>query len=302
MHKVLVLMSTYNGERYLAEQLDSILIQRGVDVTILIRDDGSTDNTIHILNDYASKNINLTYYQGTNVGPCMSFFDLLKHAYGYDYYAFSDQDDVWDEDKLVSAITKLEKFDSNSPLLYCSNLNVVDEKLNFYRICHSDSYNLNNKLLGLVEFFAVGCTEVFNQKAVDVSLQYWSKDCLMHDSWLFMICNFLGNVYYDTIPHINYRQHGNNVIGTETDYLDKMKASSIRILNRKQQPRWQNANALMESLSSVLSQSVMLEIKKMALYKKNIKNRIRLLFDFNIRAANVKKDLKYRFLIIMGLI
>lgn len=302
MYKVLVLMSTYNGERYLSEQLDSLLVQRGVDVTILIRDDGSTDNTIQILNDYVSKSVNLSYYQGTNVGPCMSFFDLLSHANGYDYYAFSDQDDVWDEDKLLSAVKMLEQYTSESPLLYCSNLNIVDEKLNYCRISHPKGMKISNKYQGLVEFFAVGCTEVFNQKAVDLSLQYWSKNCIMHDSWLFMVCNFLGEVLYDKTPHINYRQHGKNVIGTGKNNTDRVKASFNRVFNRNKQPRLQNANALIESLSGVLPHKEMKKIRKIASYKDNIKNRFSLLFDYKIRAASIKRDIKYRILILMGLI
>ena len=160
MKKVLVLLSTYNGEKYLREQLDSVLSQEGVDVSLLIRDDGSKDGTLNILKEYSVKD-NVNYYEGVNCGPSESFHDLMRHAKGYDYYAFCDQDDVWNNDKLITAVRLLEEKKQDLPLLYCSNLNVVDEHLNYCRLCHSEKYDLSNKYLGLVDFFAVGCTEVF---------------------------------------------------------------------------------------------------------------------------------------------
>ena len=301
MRSVLVLLSTYNGEKYLREQIDSVLNQEGVKVSLLIRDDGSKDETINILKEYASRE-NVNFYEGQNCGPSESFHDLLNHAQGYDYYAFCDQDDVWIKDKLVKATDCLDNMNQATPNLYCSNLNVVDENLRFCRICHVENYNLNNRYQGLIELFAVGCTEVFNQKAVDMTLQYWSNKCLMHDSWIFMICNFLGKVFYDNSSHINYRQHGGNVIGAEKNFIGKVKASSERVITKRIQPRWQNANAIIESLSEIILNKDVLKIKKMANYKESIISRIRLFFDFDIRAASLKNDLKYRFLIIVGLI
>ena len=93
-------MSTYNGEKYIREQLDSILAQENVDVSILIRDDGSKDATLSILDEY-SKRDNLSYYvDSRNLGACNSFIDLIWHvSLDYDYYALSDQDDFWLKDK-----------------------------------------------------------------------------------------------------------------------------------------------------------------------------------------------------------
>ena len=95
MNKILILMSTYNGEKYLSEQLNSLLLQENVNIKILIRDDGSTDNTHKILNFYSSNYPNISWYTGENKGPALSFMDLLFNAPESDYYAFCDQDDVW---------------------------------------------------------------------------------------------------------------------------------------------------------------------------------------------------------------
>ena len=109
MEKVCVLMSTYNGEKYLKEQLDSILNQNSIIVDILIRDDGSTDKTLNILDEYNKKYNNIRYYTGENLKSAKSFLDLLFTAGEYDYYSFSDQDDVWDRDKLLVAVSKLKE-------------------------------------------------------------------------------------------------------------------------------------------------------------------------------------------------
>lgn len=296
--RVLVLVSTYNGEKYLSEQLDSIINQQGVDVSVLVRDDGSSDRTIQILDEYAIKYPNFQYYQGANAGPCMSFFDLLKHADGFDYYAFSDQDDVWDVDKLSCAVSFIENETQDIPVLYCSNLKVVDEQLNFCRTAHTASYKTKNRYAGLVDFFAVGCTEVFNQKTADLTRMHVRKDCLMHDSWLFMICNFLGKVIYDSSAHINYRQHGHNVVGTNKDWKSKLNARIKRAVDRSIQPRLKNAEILLDEFGDILEKKDLQKIRRIVDYKKNILSWVKLLFDSTIRSNHIGSDLRYRMLIL----
>ena len=299
VYNVLVLVSTYNGEKYLSQQLDSLLEQQGVDVSILARDDGSKDGTIAILKDYSAKFPNLSFYQGENVGPCMSFFDLLTHAVGYDYYAFCDQDDVWDNDKLLSAIKLLSLQPDSIPVLYCSNLNVVDENLNFCRKAHKRSYNAKNRYSGLVDFYAVGCTEVFNQRAVDFTKSHIRQDCLMHDSWIFMICNFFGRVVYDSEAHINYRQHVHNVIGTNKNSIGELKARIERVADRKVQPRLKNAQILIDEFEKELSKEDYRKISNMANYKKSFLGWIKLLFDYGIRSHHIGSDIRYRLLLLL---
>ena len=117
--KVCVLISTYNGERFLEEQIASIIAQKGVEVDILVRDDGSSDMTCSLLERW-QKEGKLKWYKGENLGFARSFMNLLKTASGYDYYAFCDQDDIWLEDKLQRAVAALEKIEDKVKL-YCSN-------------------------------------------------------------------------------------------------------------------------------------------------------------------------------------
>ena len=127
--RICVMLSSYNGEKYIKEQIDSILAQKiDGEMILLVRDDGSTDETKQILNEYRSKYNNISWYTGDNLKAAKSFWDLVNSAPDADYYAFCDQDDVWYPDKLVRAINALEK--EAIPALYASNVVVVDQNLN----------------------------------------------------------------------------------------------------------------------------------------------------------------------------
>ena len=132
MNRVLVIMSTYNGEKYVREQINSILMQKNVEVSVLVRDDGSTDGTLEVINGLQDDRI--TVLNGENMGCEASFFELLMHCKGYEYYAFSDQDDIWLEDKLARAIGMIGS--SDTPVLYCSNQMLVDGKGNEIGLRH----------------------------------------------------------------------------------------------------------------------------------------------------------------------
>ena len=119
---VLVLLSIYNGERFIRQQLDSIFNQVGVKLHLLVRDDGSNDSSCEILREYSEKYLNMEYYEGDNIGFIRSFSDLVNVAFkkedSFDYYAFADQDDVWFPNKLLTASDLLSKEDNNFPNLF----------------------------------------------------------------------------------------------------------------------------------------------------------------------------------------
>lgn len=213
--KTIVLMSTYNGEKYLREQLDSLLNQDLRPTKILIRDDGSRDDTVNLLEDYASQYNFIDYYCGKNIGPAKSFFDLINKTEGYDYYALCDQDDVWFEDKLSTAVNMLEKEDKNIPLLYAGRFILTDEKLNRLKSDISELYSFNDFAHSLIYHTAPGCTFVFNEAArkqiakYDVNKEY----CVIHDAIIHKVVAMFGKMILDFEPHMYYRQHKNNVYG-----------------------------------------------------------------------------------------
>lgn len=213
--KLIVLMSTYNGEKYIREQLDSLLNQDLMPYKIFIRDDGSTDETVNILEEYASENKCVDYYYGENKGVVKSFFDLINNCEEADYYALCDQDDVWFKDKLSRAVDLLEKEDNSKPLLYCSKYTLTDKDLNPVDSNVSNLYNFTDFPHALLYHTAPGCTFVFNNETrkkivkYDVNKNY----CLIHDALIHKVTCLFGKLILDSESHMYYRQHGNNEIG-----------------------------------------------------------------------------------------
>ena len=130
--KVAVIMSTYNGEKFIREQLDSILNQTYKNIEIVVRDDGSSDGTVAIIKEYMQKYPNIVLHEGENLGFIKSFFELLNLA-DADYYSYADQDDVWLENKIELAVNSLKQLDETKPNMAFGN---------------SDYYNEDMKLIG----------------------------------------------------------------------------------------------------------------------------------------------------------
>ena len=224
---VCVLMSTYNGEKYLREQIDSILNQKDVDVQLIIRDDGSSDCTSEIIKKYAIKCNNVTFYQGENIGVGKSFMRLLHKSPRADYYAFSDQDDIWLDDKLSRAISLIElKEDKTKPIVYTSNQMLIDAEGNIIKQRYDEEppHGLYDCLM---KNLLSGCTMVMNNELrkvlVDDNRQPYERviRTRIHDTWVDIVANIVGEIIYDKEGRIYYRQHDENVVGIMYD--EKLK-------------------------------------------------------------------------------
>lgn len=213
---VAVLMSTYNGAEYLREQIESILQQKDVQIELYIRDDGSTDGTQSILEEYNFyDNVHVNF--AVNKGVIASFMELLYNVpKEYEYYAFSDQDDYWLEEKLKVAVDKIKE--KNIPQLYFSRKIYVDYKLQPLPL---KDYDVRGTSIGfaLMNSCASGCTMVFNKLLHnELCLSHPEPKCMsMHDAWVYIVAAAVGEVIYDSNSYILYRQHGDNVslLGTE---------------------------------------------------------------------------------------
>lgn len=224
MDRILVLLATYNGEKFLREQLDSIFSQKNVDVTVLVRDDGSSDKTKKILDEY-KENKALSWYAGEHLSIQKGYFDLMKKAAttDYEFFAFSDQDDVWDADKLTLGISEIR--DQKQAALYYCGQKLVDEQLRPIA-----DHELNEKRSLQTRFVLsdfAGCTGVFNKRLLDEVVLFEPEYMLMHDTWILKVCLCLGGyVKVDTKPRVKYRQHGGNTIGLGRNlpsYLKQVK-------------------------------------------------------------------------------
>lgn len=221
---VLVLMSTYNGESYLRKQIDSILNQEKVKVHLLIRDDGSTDGTCKILAEYAERYQNISWNTSKNVGFVRSFSILAENALSYpepiDFYAFSDQDDIWMPNKIKIACRYLEDSKEDTPLLFSSNSLFVDDHMNVLGAFHRKTphFTKQNVMIFPTE---QGCSMVFNKRALELYDSHPPRDA-WHDRWMCLICNFFGETIYCQTPLFYYRIHGGNMIGKKQKLWDRM--------------------------------------------------------------------------------
>lgn len=221
--KVAVAVSTYNGKNHLAEQLESIFTQQDVDVTVYVRDDGSTDGTLALLQSYAREG-HLDVIQGENMGVVGSFFELLSLIPDeYEYVALCDQDDVWFPQKLSRAIQVLQQSGGgSSPMAYCSEYIFCDKQLN-----QTEPSHLNRIGIGfyttLYENKASGNTMVLNRtlltllKETDVSRVY------CHDWWIALVATGIGYLAFDTYESLLYRRTGSNVSPTGMKGLALLK-------------------------------------------------------------------------------
>lgn len=249
--KIVVLMSTYNGEKFIREQIESILNQdvcSEMTLELLVRDDGSSDATHTILNEYQEAG-KLTWYTGENLRPAKSFWHLVQTASESDYYAFCDQDDVWFSDKLSRAVRQLaEKADANKPALYCSAVTVTDQQLNPTGTMCGEYLAKHDFAYALLYSIAPGCTFVFNDAARQELMRYniYEKTEIIHDWLAYKIIAMKGKVVYDQNPTMYYRQHGNNVIGSQPRGLAGLWKKAKGFLNNHSCVRSRVARSLME--------------------------------------------------------
>lgn len=228
-----ILLSTYNGEKYIKYQIESILNQSCTNFSIIIRDDGSNDKTIEILEYYElmhKDKIKIVRDNLGNLGPGRSFMELLNHSKG-EYIMFCDQDDIWLPNKIELTFKKMKELEmiygKETPILVFTDLKVVEDSLNI--ISHSFwNYqkidpNLSKKWKMLLAFNVVtGCTLMINRRAKDVVLPYKLPE-MIHDHWVGVNISKHGVIDYIPIPTVLYRQHRDNVIGAHRNSIVDIK-------------------------------------------------------------------------------
>lgn len=297
--KVVVLMSTYNGEKYIETQLDSILAQQGVDVDIIVRDDGSTDSTHEILDRYQNEG-KLKWYTGENLKPAKSFMNLVYNAPDSEYYAFADQDDYWFPDKLSTAVKRLSDVKKTRPALYYSRYIMTDKDLNTVPLPKDTPYVSLTLKQAMISSAATGCTMVFNKKLIEY-LQMAKPDFqIMHDNWTHKVCAVLNGVLcFDEKAHIYYRQHGDNVIGGESTLLQRMKR---HLHSAFVDPCYRSRSimTLYECYKEYMPENNKKICKMVADYHKGL-NRFRIINDKEFRTGNQRIDFIFIVAVLLGI-
>jgi len=224
---VAILMCTYNGQSYLSEQLESFTKQTHQNWQLWVSDDGSEDETLAMLDEcrvqHSPKHISIL--NGPQQGSTKNFFSLVCHEeIEADYFAYSDQDDIWDNDKLERGLKLLEKLPKEIPSLYCSRTRLVDEKNNIigFSPLFTKPPNFAN---ALTQNIGGGNTMVFNKKAREILIVTSENSPNQnHDWWTYLVISAVGgNVIYDPNPTISYRQHSNNQVGMNSSFSARLK-------------------------------------------------------------------------------
>lgn len=229
MKRVLILLSTFNGSNYLHEQLDSLFAQENVKIHVLVRDDGSTDNTLSILKEYHEKFGHMTILAQSNIGCVRSFYTLMDIAVTqmpiFDYYAFCDQDDVWLPEKLSKATNQLDKSSTVNKLYFCS-ASYVDKDLKYLK--KSKPLYIFNYKTCVFRNPVLGCTMVFDYEFLKImNIDFYNRIRIngiipLHDRWAYLCANYLGtHIINDPEAYINYRQHGSNVTTANKNILKR---------------------------------------------------------------------------------
>lgn len=254
MDNITILMSTYNGEQYVAEQIDSILSQTYTNWVLIIRDDGSKDNTVHIIDEYVNREARIKWFdedESRNLGPMKSFFSMLQKVDSA-YYMFSDQDDVWLPQKIEKTLQKMKEIErQSSPSLVHTNLSVTDEQLNVLEEGPASAHDSMQSLLLTND--VTGCTVMINKSLRLLALNDLESVQVMHDMWLGLLAARFGSIAYVEFPTMLYRQHSGNVVGKTTGFLKKARLLASENERRRIQTSINAASALMSLHGSRLS-------------------------------------------------
>lgn len=297
--KTAVLMSAYNGEKYLRQQIDSILSQSGdFQLDLWVRDDGSGDSTCAILQEYADQG-KLRWYTGENLKPARSFLNLVQQVSGYDYYAFADQDDVWHPDKLSRGIRQLQTV--TGPAMYCANARLVDAQLNYLgrdvytNPPHTDFYSVTCGA-GIL-----GCTMIFNEATARLIREKpIPEEFRMHDCYVSIVCTLHdGATFYDPVPGLDYRQHGNNVVGSSWTKWDALKNRIGQITQKREMTIDKMARSICMAYPDAPNQEKLEWLRGVARYRSSFLSAVRLAADRKPSYSSLNKSLTLRLAILL---
>lgn len=299
---VAILMSIYNGEKFLDEQLESIASQTYTNNHLIVRDDGSKDPSRKIIEKWKKHIHIIEFPTSINLGPAQSFMELVRNSGQYDYYAFSDQDDVWDKDKIEVAINKLN--DINTPALYFSRSRYIDAN----GVLLSEERLLNLKYMTveseIVCGYCPGCAMVFNKALMDEVRQQRYRVIPMHDMVFIMTALAVGTVVYDVFPRFSRRMHTGNVIGREgKNRFQKLQQSYRRwIKDSKNYPLDKFVEDFIENTKNKNPQYDMDEMKAFADYKKSLISKIKIYKSNRFITESKRGNRSFKIRLILGLL
>lgn len=301
--KVCILLSTYNGEKFIVEQLDSIFGQEiKADIMLYVRDDGSKDSTVDIIKKYMRENqVNIVINEGKNCGPAGSFLEIIKKCPSADYYAFCDQDDVWHKKKLSIAVSTIGE--NTLPCLWCSNYDVVDSNLNII-IKQAITHPRLDDLQILFYNNIPGCTMVFNYSLLLEMRKMKISNIRMHDIMALNIALISGKVIFDSESLIQYRQHEANAIGFSHKKMNIgnwLKSKYMLIIKKEKYSIAEYAEQILNSFSECLDDTKRKEYILISKIDHSLITRFQVLNRKYVKARLGRTSISIRCRLLLGL-
>lgn len=298
MRTVQVLMSTYNGGNNIIKQVNSIQKQKNVKVLLTIRDDGSNNETLDVLRTLEKKYENTTIIYGENIGYKKSFLTLLskRNKNNIDYYAFSDQDDIWDENKLNTAVNMLDK-ETNKVKLYTSSLSIYNENMEYVK--KSDISSTPNNIYS---FFTrnryAGCTYVFSERLAELSsnyekLRFKNSEMPEHDFLVGAFAYAFGIVIIDSESYIKHIRYPSSVTSGGNGIKKRIQVELFNTFKRKD-TRQHMAEILINNDEKISSNKIFQYLELVRDYKSKIKSKVQLAryMDCGNTVGNVEAAIK----------
>lgn len=299
--KICIIMSTYNGEKYIEQQLDSIF-KTPKNIFLYVRDDGSKDRTIEILRDYGIKHaVPIEVNEGKNVGSAESFLTALRECPKADYYAFCDQDDVWVDGKLSAAAEQIDT--TNQPVLWCSDYQVTDSELHVI-IPSVLEQPVQDSVRAVFYNNVPGCTMVFNWALMQELRKVNISKIRMHDIMAINVALITGKVIFDKTPYVLYRQHGNNVLGYSHKKIQIGKWTKDKlelVKNKEDYSTAEYAQAVLNSFGSQMNEKEIEKYKLISKMNESLMSRLKVLTKPYTKAKFNRTSISIRCKILLNL-
>lgn len=295
-----ILLSTFNGEKYLREQLDSYLNLNNYNtVKVLIRDDGSTDHTIEILNEYNQK-YGFEVVMGENIGVIQSIIWLFNHCdLSCNYFAISDQDDVWLPEKLELAVNNLSNFADLTPAMFASCSQIVDEELNPLgsSIVPRKGISFFN---AIIQNVTPGHTQVINRAMIQKLIKNGFQDIHIIDWWLYIVASGIGNIIFENRYTVLHRQHRHNVVGYETNFWKHILNNFKKVLSNKSKRISLQLHAFYSCYGYVLDKEKKEEVKRFFSCQNDLFHRIKYVASCRAFRQNSFETKIFKLLYVLG--
>ncbi len=291
-----ILLSTYNGEEYLRAQLDSFLSLQGVDVRVLIRDDGSTDGTPEILKEYRD-NHGFDVIFGENIGLNRSMYALAAACdKSCEYFSFADQDDVWLPGKLSRAVAFLA---GRKVALYAGSSTLVNGELE--KIGRTARFRKPPSFYNaMVENVCIGHTLVLTRALMDIYAKHYSDGIFVFDYWAYLIASVYGEVVFDEEETTLYRQHGNNVIGYKKNFFSRTAMRIRRVLKGRSQKNTEQLAAFLEEFGDKIPPEYADEAKDFIYSQRGFWHRFSYIFRTKAYRQGRMEGLIFRMMYLFG--